>query len=174
ENCNIKVVRRFTLEDLEFENWDETLLKDIFDGTTDIWIDFSNSILGIPLYFVDSDRFYNAMTPPRKETWNAIAANAGFQQDIIDTRDKDILWFGVTCKNNNTVFYDYTYDQAYDEFITGADRTNPVERTIARILAGLFDIRKKHKRLGNLFFILDSDEKEKIVSSSGGSIFFVR
>ncbi|MEL7245208.1 MAG: hypothetical protein AAFV71_26155 [Cyanobacteria bacterium J06633_8] len=174
ENCDIKVVRRFTPEDLKFKNWDKTLVEDIFDTTTDVWIDFSISTPGVPLYFVDSGRFNNAMTPPRKETWNAIAANPGFQQDIISTRDDEILWFGITHKNSNTAFFDYTYDEANDEFIAGADTTNRLELAIAYILTGFFDIRKKYKGLRSLFFLLDSEEKGQINEPSGGSIFFIR
>ena len=171
---DVKVIRRFTREDLEFKTWNAAFEEDIFDANTDVWIDFSSSIPGIPLYLIDSGRFDDKMTPPRKETWNAIAANPGFQQDIISTRDENTLWFGVTCKNTNTVFYDYTYDEAYDEFIAGADKNNPLERAIAYILTGFFNVRRKHKGLRSLFFMLDSDEKEKIINASGGSIFFMR
>lgn len=174
ENQNVKVVRRFTLEDLEFKNWNKALVEDIFDGTTDIWIDFSNSTPGIPLYFVNSGRFDDVITAPRKGVWNAIAVNPRFQQDVINTKDDDILWFGVTCKNKSTVFYDYFYEQAYSEFIAGADKNNQIERAIAHILEGFFEIRKKHKGSRSLFFLLDSDEKEKIINASGGSIFFMR
>ena len=83
---DVKVIRRFTREDLEFKTWNAAFEEDIFDANTDVWIDFSSSIPGIPLYLIDSGRFDDKMTPPRKETWNAIAANPGFQQDIISTR----------------------------------------------------------------------------------------
>lgn len=173
-NYNIKCVRRFTLEDLDFKNWDASLAEDIFDGTTDIWIDFSGSTPGIPLYFINSGRFDNAMTAPRKEAWNAVAANPEFQQDIISKQDKNILWFGITHKNSNTGFYEYTLDEAYENFMTVTNKSSALEKEIAHLLAASFFIRKTHEGSRSLFFLVDSEEKDEVTKSSGGSIFFMR
>ncbi len=85
KNCDIQVVRRFNLEDFRVENWDVSLERNIFDGNIDIWIDCSDSIPGIPLYFIDSCRLEPTMTVPRKNAWNVIAANREFQEDLAST-----------------------------------------------------------------------------------------
>ncbi|WP_414623819.1 hypothetical protein [Calothrix sp. CCY 0018] len=173
-NCNIKCVRRFTLEDLEFKNWEASLVEDIFDGTTDIWIDFSNSTPGIPLYFINSGRFDEKLTAPRQEAWNAVAANPEFQQDIVGDRDKNTLWFGITHKNSNTGFYEYTLDEAYENFMACVPKNDLLGREIAHLLAASFFIRKTHKGSRSLFFLIDSEEKDEVTKPSGGSIFFMR
>jgi hypothetical protein len=174
ENQNVKVVRRFSLEDLEFKNWDKALVEDVFDGTTDIWIDFSGITPGIPLYFINSGRFDNAMTAPRKEAWNAVAANPEFQQDIISKQDENILWFGITHKNSNTGFYEYTLDEAYENFMTVTNKSSALEKEIAHLLAASFFIRKTYEGSRSLFFLVDSEEKDEVTGTSSGSIFFMR
>lgn len=174
KNQNIKVVRRFTQEDLEFKNWNVSLETDIFDGTTDIWIDFSFSTPGIPLYFVNSGRFDDKLTAPRKEAWAAVAANAGFQQDIVSERDENILWFGITHKNSNTGFYEYTSDEVYKKFVVSADKNSLLDQEISHLLAASFFMRKTHSGSRSLFFLVDSDEEDEVIKPSGGSIFFLR
>lgn len=174
KNYNTKVVRRFTMSDLEIKDWDATLKKDIFNGNTDIWIDFSGSTCEkhqIPLYFIDSGRFDNVMTVTRQHTWQTIKVNPEFEQSIVNPRDQNTLWFGITY-NGGTLFRDYTLDEAYETFITDADKNDPLQYAIGNTLIKLFIIKEKRQRHRSLFFLVDSEEIGKSTNPMGSSIFF--